>query len=1002
MGIGTIFQNLNETLDHCQATLGLRAWGQVELYTNDVEGVLVADDASLVSLIALDGSLRLMGELEFNDFVERLNTVLQVTLNKSCHSLQFVFQYDPKRSQLEASRHFQPIRLAAKGLELDLEDVLTDWEQKLGSYCADERAYLAIWTRPTAINQAELKRERKKLAESNLPASPLVQGKNIAIERLREIHLAQVRQIIDFFNEQRFKIKWLNSHEAVSEIRRILVPELTASDWRPTFMEDLRWPMVPSPESSPYDQSYLLPPILARQIWPSSAHIVNRRFVMVGQRLYAPFVLTLPPQNLLPFNKLLQALRGDLPWRAAILLSGEGLRQMSLKSLLAQILAFTANSNKMFTNAYKALEAEALAGTCLVSLQASFVTWVDLDNPKEALQDLTARSCTFQTQVQAWGSCETTDLLGDPLKGLAATIPAIATTSLAPKALAPLHEALRLLPLARPASAWNNCDLPLRSPDGKFLPVGLFHSAQASWNEVCFAGMGAGKSFFLNTLNFFFLLRPGQARLPWLTVIDVGPSCSGVINLIKWALPVDKQHLAVFVKLKNAPEYSINPFDTPLGCPYPLRNHWDFLNNLLQLLCTPDDKSVPVDGVASLLREACDQLYKRLAPNGSSPKAFDPYLDGEVTHALQDLGFTFDDKTTWWEVVEFLFDLGQYVLATRAQRFAMPVIADLASLITEANISENYQKILAGGGGENVPHACSRYLIAAIKSWPILANPTRFTLGTAQIIGFDLQEVTPRGGALAERQSGIMYMLARFVGAGHFFNTLDDLDQVPPKYQSYHRPRFESLVSDPKRLCYDEFHRASCQDMNNPLSKQIISDLTTASRESRKLNLSIGLYSQRLSDFPSEIVAMATSIYALGAGNESEAAEISERFGLNQAAYEALRQITRPGPKGANFIALYRTDQGECLQILTNSAGSIARWAFSTTAEDMRLRNALYDRLGCRKALALLQKYYPAGSVKPELERRKAKLGDNYDSWQMDDLELKLLEELLAKADDMA
>ena len=134
-------------------------------------------------------------------------------------------------------------------------------------------------------------------------------------------------------------------------------------------------------------------------------------------------------------------------------------------------------------------------------------------------------------------------------------------------------------------------------------------------------------------------------------------------------------------------------------------------------------------------------------------------------------------------------------------------------------------------------------------------------------------------------------------------------------------------------------------------------------------------------------------------GHEAEACEIAERFGLNDAAYAALRQITRPSPRGANFIGLYRTDQGECLQILTNSAGSIARWAFSTTAEDMRLRNALYDRLGCRKALLLLEMYYPDGSVKPELERRKAKLGDMYDSGQMDDLEATLLEELLAKAE---
>ena len=528
------------------------------------------------------------------------------------------------------------------------------------------------------------------------------------------------------------------------------------------------------------------------------------------------------------------------------------------------------------------------------------------------------------------------------------------------------------------------------------MPIGLFSSKQASWNEVVFAGMGAGKSFFLNTLNFFFLLRSGQTRLPWLTVIDIGPSSSGLINLIKWALPPELRPLALFVRLKNLASRAINPFDTPLGCPYPLRNHLEFLNNLLCLLCTPLDRTAPVDGVSSLLREACDHLYRRMAPNGERPRRFDAHLEQEVTQALLKAQYVWDERTTWWEVVDVLSELGEYALALAAQRHAMPLMADLATIVTEHNVAENYQGILAGPGGESVPQACSRYLVAALKEYPILSNPTRFSLGAAQIIGLDLYEVTPRGGAQAQRQSGIMYMLARFVGAGHFFTTLDDLEEVPKAYRSYHRARFESLMADPKRLCYDEFHRAACADMENPLSRQIISDLTTATRESRKLNLSIGLYSQRLSDFPQELVAMATSVYALGAGNATEAHEIAERFGYSPAAYQALRSISRPTSAGAHCIALYRTSLGESVQYVTNSAGGYARWAFSTTAEDMRLRNKLYAAVGLGRALEVLTRVFPSGSVKEELERRKDREGARNE--EGGDIEEALFEELIAEA----
>ena len=257
--------------------------------------------------------------------------------------------------------------------------------------------------------------------------------------------------------------------------------------------------------------------------------------------------------------------------------------------------------------------------------------------------------------------------------------------------------------------------------------------------------------------------------------------------------------------------------------------------------------------------------------------------------------------------------------------------------------------------------------------------------------------MTPRGGPAAERQSGIMYMLARFVGAARFFNTVADLGRIPPLYRSYHRPVFEEMAAAPKRLCYDELHRASCADLNNPLSRQIISDLTTASRESRKQNLSIGLYSQSLDDFPSVLVDLATSVYALGAGNAREAGEIAERFGFSRAAGEALRRITRPTSAGADFVALFRTVDGESVQYLTNTAGAYAKWAFSTTAEDMRVRNRLYDELGCEKALGLLRERYPDGTVRDEIERRRQKIAAAGGA-ESADIAGAIIEELLAES----
>lgn len=680
------FHSLNSTINNFQDMMGWSAYSHTRLYTTDVEGVLVADDSSMVSLIKLDGTLKLVGDEEFNNIIERLNDILSATLAKKCHVVQFVAQYDPTASKSVVGGQMEPIRKSAKALQLDLDEVLEDWEDNLASYCADESVYIAIWTRPTALSKNALKEERKQMAKQGGRTLPKgSQGKSVVITRLRDMHLSQVNNLISFFTSTNFRARFLDSHDALQHIRKIIVPELTADNWRPHLVTD-PLPFKPG-KPGEIKPKNIFPPALSRQVWPTNAKIIGGRYVEIGERIYAPVIMELPPQNLRLYNELFQTLKGEIPWRMSILLTGDGLSTGMTKSSIASMISFSNTGNKLFNIAYKQLKELELEGGCMVGFQMCFVTWVNR-HEKNALKLISQRAAYLQTSIQSWGSAETSDLIGDALLGFTATVPCLMPTSPAPAAIAPLSDALQMLPVTRPTSPWRATDVPLRTPDGRYMPLGLFHSNQASWNEIVFAGMGSGKSFFLNTLNLFYLLRPGQARLPWLTIIDIGLSCSGVINLIEAALPPDKKHLAKFVKLRNTASAAINPFDTPLGCDQPLRNHFEFLNNLLSLICTPYEATAPVDGVSALLREAIMHCYKIYAPKGEAAKKFDPHLDSVVTECLTQNQYVWDPHTTWWEVVEFLFGLKFYNEALRAQRFAMPTIADLASAVTNPNVAE--------------------------------------------------------------------------------------------------------------------------------------------------------------------------------------------------------------------------------------------------------------------------------------------------------------------------
>ena len=56
-------------------------------------GVLVADDGSLISLLHLEGSLKHVGVEEYTAIVSGLTEKLQATLSKPGHALQVVFEY---------------------------------------------------------------------------------------------------------------------------------------------------------------------------------------------------------------------------------------------------------------------------------------------------------------------------------------------------------------------------------------------------------------------------------------------------------------------------------------------------------------------------------------------------------------------------------------------------------------------------------------------------------------------------------------------------------------------------------------------------------------------------------------------------------------------------------------------------------------------------------------------------------------------------------------------
>ncbi len=962
-GIDRALRSLSETF------LGpVGSYCRLETVDNDT---LVADDGSLVTMLRLEGSLKHVGVEEYNTIVNGLTEKLQSALSKPGHSIQVVFEYDPEASKTRIEEMLLPSRHTAQNLGLHVGPLLENWGTALQKYCSTENCWMALWTRPEVLPESLRKTALKErdTAMVKVPTIPGCQQVSRAVAALHDAHGGFLSGVLDAFKQVDLLAYPLSAEEALRDIRLCIDQEFTHREWKPLVPGSPLPFRLADPDTAPDELLHnVMYPDFKTQLWPREGHMISRSAVRVGDRLFGPLIMTLMPQTPKPFQDFFRILsRRDerLPYRVSFLIEHGGL-QLGMKPVLASVLAFSSSDNKRFNNAVEALRQLDLEGVCCVRYRICYCTWVCLKklSEQEAHLLLRRRIAELAKTVQGWGTADVSEAVGDPLLGLSATIPALMPASPAPVTAAPLQDAIGMLPM-RSASPWREGSLLLRSQDGKLIPFAPNSSQQAAWIDLGVAPMGGGKSVFLNAMNFAFVVQAGLSRLPWVSIIDVGPSSSGLITLLKENLPESQKHLAAYHRLRMTEAFSVNPFDTPLGNRKPLPSHKAFLVNLLSLLATPLDATAPADGVPGLMLRAIDLAYEELS-DGKSPRRYQSNALPAIHAILMNEGVSIDGNTTWWEMVDALFERGYIHEAIQAQRFAVPLLSDVSTQVRQnVGIQHTYDDTTC----TNV----WRSILDAIEAYVILKGPTQFDLGDAQVVSLDLDEVAPRGGATADRQAAVMYMLARHVLGSRFFLMPADVELMPKQYQAYHADRIEAIREDPKRLCYDEAHRVT---RNTSVSGQLLEDMSTMARESRKWNLSIGLYTQSIDDIPKIIIELATTIVILGAGTEQSITEMADRFSLNEACRHALRHLGKPGPAGSNLVGLFRTGAGLSQLVLSMTIGGQALWAFSTTTEDVAIRNNLYKRMEPAEALRRLAARFPGGSAKSEVERRRRLVTD--------------------------
>lgn len=952
-----------------------------DLETVDSSNVLVSHDGSLVSLISVSGIKRLIGyQNYYHQVISSMTTSLSSMFEDKSHAIQVVFEVDQDRTEEQLRNIQKPAEETAKRLGMDLSDLFDARIEVMKDWTAAERCYLALWTKPAALSKTEQK-EEKKNAQAKMEgkiSSYVGQNPLAAAAMLRNRHQSFVETMRGELNAVDIMCEVLDARSALRVVRESIDPAFTAIDWQPSLPGDRVYP-AQRQEKAGYETWDILWPKLGKQVVPRDVRIVGSNVIEVGDRIYSPVYLELFPRHPIYFGDLFaRTMEKGIPWRVSFLMEGAGLSPFGFKAVISSILSFISSDNKLINKAFKDLTAfQNDAGDTIVQARLAACTWA----PKGKRDLLSKRVSDLTRSLQGWGTCEVSDVTGDPMAGMASTIPMFSQGSVGTKTAAPMDEYLAMMPWNRPSSPWKNGAVTFRSPDGKLMPYQPYSSLQTTWINLIFARPGSGKSVLMNQNNLALVLAEGQTRLPRISIIDIGPSSGGLISLIKESLPLQQRHLVVHRRLRMVDSDAINPFDTQLGCRFPVPSELSFLKNIITLLVTDASDELPDKGMAPLVSLVIEEMYKNRSDK-VDPVRYSPGMNPLVDETIKKHNIHIDLKSTWWEVVDALFQKEEYYVASIAQRNAVPLLSEAIGVAQSEKVRVTFGGMRVEATSESLIDAFCRMIGDALGMYPIMARPTAFDVGEARIVALDLDEVAKSGGVMADRQTAVMYMLARQVLAKDYYLSPEILSGMPApenielrdtvpveKYREYHKQRIQELREDPKRICFDEFHRTSKARM---VREQVLVDM----REGRKWKVDIMLASQDLEDFDDIMIKMATGIFVMDGGNASTIDEISTRFGFSDPAerYALERRVHGPRRGGGTFLAKFSTVHGWYTMLLSATLGPLELWAFSTTAEDASIRNRLYEKIGHRRARKVLAYVYPNGSARDDIEERKVKM----------------------------
>lgn len=944
---------------------------------------LALNDGSLMSVIRVDGYLGQYFPEQYVQLVDSWSTFfrsLAADRTASGITLYWTYEYNPDGM---SGKHNLRERMAeaAKRRGIDISDVLEEEAHLYGQICATEAQYLVVITGAAAIQKANTKeammRRREALKRQPRGEDAIIMG--LAIPDLQPIHEQHVTKIEHHLRHagRGYAYQRLNVYDALIAMRKMYDPSTTSDSWKPrlTMAEaglratdgvPLSTQIKQLSSEKPLDLSMILPPRLSTQMIRDNIVELNN-YLVVGDRTYAPLFVRELAANPQPLESLIKhCYQSSTPVRITYSMSPNGEQANYWNKLLASIFTAFSVSNRQINKATTAMKAYQEGSGSVYAYGLSVTTWADTevqyDKRGDALysvKKLQERARTLEAYLQAWGEQQVENFFGCSVEATFSASMGYLHPSAAPQAPQIECDIAMQLPLMRAARTWQpETAIWFRTSDGVLSPYQPFSDKQSCMLTLVMGGMGYGKSNLISEHIQFFATHPDADETPYIRGMDFGASSSGVIDMIREALPADRKHEVFFESFTNNGTMVKNMLDTRLGCRYPLKDHAQFLVSWLIVICNTLAEKAGAGNVASIMESVIERAYQMCDDRSHFYRA-KPFMIGDadpvVQAALEKYEFESDSYVTNWEVVDFLIEKAiengnnpELIFAARlAQREAVPMFADIIDACSQ---SKEQFRSMPHVDGHPLVDAVLQALLNANKAFPCFAGRTNIDISESRITVFDMSEAFGRGTTEYDDwlRSVFFTVVLRLQTEDLFINYDLSGAELKQRYEElgiskallkWHLDYLVKQDQSIKVFWGDELHRVS-------KVSGAFSIIDSMAYEARKYRVGLLLGTQMPEYFPNNILNLATSYFVFGVSQSPQTAdELKKIFSLTQDERNAILAITPPsGAKGAQVFCVHDTKGGNQRLMLHFQMGGIKRWAYATEAEERSLRRILYEK----------------------------------------------------------